>query len=198
MSRRFALVAALAAALLVPGTVSATTSTVTVSGSIHAFTNNSPTIALGDSVQWQANATNTTHTTTADKFSMWNFTLPAGSETTSPVVFDRAGGFAFHCAIHPSMRGTVMVQLSPDDSTPVVGQMITITFALSPAPSGFSEQIQKRKAGGTWQNLSAANTGTTVSWTAPKAKTFQFRSRLVQGGAMSSWSPILSLTVAAH
>ncbi|MDL2334928.1 MAG: hypothetical protein QFC55_02710, partial [Chloroflexota bacterium] len=151
------------------------------------------------SVAWQPSGTSNLHSTTADKFSMWTYDLPAGSSTPTPdVVFDRAGGFAYHCRIHGSMRGTVMIQLSPNDTTPVVGQTITITFALNAASPGFAEQIQKRKADGTWRNLSAADTGTSVAWMAPSAKTFQFRARLVQGGVMSSWSPTLQLTVTAN
>jgi plastocyanin len=196
VSRRFALVAAVAAALLVPGAASAATATVTVSGSTNAFASNSPTLALGGTVEWQAIATTRAHTATADKFSLFNFPLPAGSETSPSVQFDRAGGFGFHCAIHGSMRGTVNVQMSVTNSGPAVGQMVTITFAMSAAPSGFSEQIQKRKAGGTWKNFSVGNTGTSVNFTPPRAKTFQFRARLVQGGVFTSWSPILN--VVAH
>jgi plastocyanin len=189
-------VAALAAALLVPGTATAATATVTVTD--NHFSNASPTLALGGTVNWQRSTGTNPHTTTSDKFggtaAGWDMNIPAGTTPTADVTFDRAGGFAFHCKFH-AMRGTVMVQMSPSDSTPQINQTITITFALSAAPSGFSEQIQKRKLGGTWRNFSAANTGTTVTWKPAKAKTFQFRARLVNGGNMSNWSPILQLTV---
>jgi plastocyanin len=193
VSRRFALAAALVAALLVPGTASAATATVTVTD--NHFTNASPTVALGGSVAWQASGTNTLHST-ADKFSMWTYDLPPGNSTTPDVVFDRAGGFAYHCRIHGSMRGTVMVQMSPSDSSPMIGQQITITFALSAAPSGFTEQIQKRKAGGTWRTF-ATSAATSVTWTPAKAKTFQFRARLkrLSDSTFTGWSPILQLTV---
>jgi plastocyanin len=203
VSRRFALVGALGAALLMPGIAAAsTTFTVTVSNGIHAFSNASPKLALGDSVQWQAITTNTAHTSTSDRFGGtafgWSFSLPQGSETTSAQVFNSAGGFAFHCMIHPGMRGTVLVQMQADDMTPVVGQTITITFALSAPPPGFSETIQKRKLGGTWANFSIGNYGTTVTWKPLKAKTYQFQAQLVQGSIKSLFSPILQLTVTAH
>lgn len=197
MNRRLALVTALAAVLLVPGTASASNIVVTISGGNNSFTSGSPTIGLGDSVQWNTSFTTRDHTTTSDKFSLWDFSLPQGNNSTGPSrVFDRAGGFAYHCEFHGSMRGTVMVQLSPSDSTPNVNQQITITFALSSAPSGFTEQIQKRKAGGTWRTF-ANSTGTSVNWTPAKAKTFQFRARLkrLSDGTFTGWSPVLQLTV---
>jgi plastocyanin len=194
VNRRFALVAALATAFLVPGTASAANSIVSI-GSANSFISGSPTIGMGDSVQWNNDSTRT-HTSTADMFSMWNFNLPAMTNPGPSRVFDRAGGFAYRCTIHGSMRGTVLVQMSASDSTPNVNQLITIHFALTNAPSGFTQQIQKRKAGGTWK-LFAKSTGTSVTWTPPKAKTFQFRSRLkrLSDGAVTGWSPILQLAV---
>ncbi len=202
MTRRFGLVAALAAALLVPGTASAATATVTVSGSTRAFSGASPTIGLGGTVAWQTFATSVGHTTTSDKFGAtaagWDIALPIGSNTYGPVTFDRAGGFAYHCKIHTGMRGTVLVQMWAEDTTPVVGQVIVIHFAMSAAPAGFSEQIQKRKVSGTWKDFSVGNTGGTVDWKPLRAKTYQFQARLVNGGQLSTWSPILTLTVAPH
>jgi plastocyanin len=196
VNRRLALVVALAAVLLLPGTAWATDATVTVSGSTNAFASGSPTIGLGGVVQWQAINTTRLHSTTADKFSMWTYDMPTPNSTSPGVTFDRAGGFAYHCRFHGNMRGTVMVQMMASDTTPNVNQLITITFATSGAPSGFTEQIQKRKAGGTWKTY-ANSTGTSVNWTPPKAKTFQFRARYKQisTGAYTGWSPILSLTV---
>jgi plastocyanin len=198
VSRRFALVAAFAAALLLPGTAWAASATVTVSGNTRAFSGGSPTIDLGGTVAWQTFATTVKHTTTADKFAMWSYELPIGNSTSPSVEFDRAGGFAYHCQIHPGMRGTVLVRMWAEDTTPVIGQMITIHFAMSAAPSGYSEQIQKRKVGGTWANFSVGNTGATVTWTPKKARTFQFQARLVNGSQTSNWSPVLQLTVTAH
>lgn len=196
MSRRFALIAALAAALLLPGTATATTATVNVRD--NSFVNGSPTILLGGTVAWQRESGGNPHTTTSDKSGLlpnWSMSIPGIGTPTATVEFDRAGGFAYHCEVHPGMRGTVLVQLSPNDSTPQVNQTVTITFALASAPSGYSEQIQKRKAGGTWRDFSVGNTGTTVNWKPTRARTFQFRARLVHGSEISNWSPTLSLTV---
>jgi hypothetical protein len=94
------------------------------------------------------------------------------------------------------MRGTIGVRMMASDASPNVNQLITITFATSGAPSGHTQIIQKRKAGGTWR-LFKKSTGTSVDWTPPKAKTFEFRSRLknTSTGAVTGWSPTLSLTV---
>jgi plastocyanin len=192
VTRRLALIAALVAVLLTPGAAAAATVGVTVTDD--HYSTSSLTISFGNNVVWQSNNTNHSHTATADSFGLFNFSLPAHQVNSQSYTFDRAGGFGFHCQIHHGMRGTVNVQMSVDNPTPAVGQVITITFASSGAPSGFSEQIQKRKAGGTWKTIGAANTGTTQTWTPLKAKTFQFRARLVNGGVFTSWSPILSVT----
>ncbi len=195
MSRRFALIAALCAALLLPGTASAA---VTFTLTDNHVSPTSATFQYGTNVVWQSTNTNNTHTVTADKFGLFSFPMPSHTTNSVNYTFERAGSFGFHCQIHGSMRGTVNVGMTVNNSTPAVGQMITITFASTGAPSGMYEQVQKRKVGGTWKTISTNNIGTTVTWTPPKAKTFQFRARLIQtaGNVMSNWSPLL--VVAAH
>ncbi len=71
-----------------------------------AFTPSSVTVHVGDSVEW-TNGDGVTHTATADDAS-WN-TGPIASGTNASVSFDTAGTFAYHCTIHASMHGTVVV-----------------------------------------------------------------------------------------
>jgi plastocyanin len=196
VSRRIAVLAALAALLVMPLPAYAATSTVTLSDSMNSFQSGSPTINFGDGVQWQTNSTTNPHTSTADKFNLWDLNLPTGSNTYGPVSFPRAGGFAYHCEVHGGMRGTVRVRMMASDNTPMVGQTISILFAATNAPAGFIEQVQKRKVGGTWKTF-ATSTGTSVNWTPAKAKTFQFRARLkrTSDGTSTLWSPILQLPV---
>jgi plastocyanin len=195
VNRRIAIMVALGALLVLPSPAAAATSTVNLSGSMNSFQSGSPTIDFGDAVEWQTNATTRDHTTTADKFNLWDILLEEGTDTYGPVSFARAGGFGYHCDFHP-MRGTVKVRMMASDNSPMVSQTITILFATSNAPAGFTEQIQKRKVGGTWKTF-ATSTGTSVSWTPAKAKTFQFRARLrrTSDGMSTLWSPILQLTV---
>lgn len=64
------------------------------------------TVAVGTTVTW-GNNDSTTHTTTSDAAG-WNATFNAGATTT--VKFDTPGTFAYHCTIHPFMKGTIVVQ----------------------------------------------------------------------------------------
>ncbi|MEA2678224.1 MAG: hypothetical protein QOJ81_2365 [Chloroflexota bacterium] len=194
MFRRIAPTVALVALLLVPGSASAATPAVDINGNQRAFVPSTITISYGNGIAWNNNSS-LHHTATADVLNLWDVDLPHNS--SGGYTFERAGGFAYHCTIHGGMRGTVLVQMSSSDTTPVVGQMITITFAVNAAPSGFTEQIQKRKAGGTWKTY-ANSASTSVTWTPPAARTFQFRARLkrVSDGTFTGWSPILQMTVA--
>jgi plastocyanin len=53
------------------------------------------------------NADAATHTWTADDGSWDSGSLANGASSTH--TFGSAGTFAYHCAIHPSMKGTVVV-----------------------------------------------------------------------------------------
>ncbi|PAU49381.1 plastocyanin [Streptomyces albireticuli] len=67
----------------------------------------SVTIAVGDTVRW-TNNDSATHTSTSDK-GVWD----SGNLTTGTSfrrTFRTAGTFPYHCAIHPSMTGTVTVR----------------------------------------------------------------------------------------
>jgi plastocyanin len=63
-------------------------------------------VNAGDQVVWE-NADGTTHTVTADQGGFDSGNLPVGDRFD--FAFDRAGTFAYHCEIHPSMQGTVVV-----------------------------------------------------------------------------------------
>jgi plastocyanin len=65
----------------------------------------SVTIDVGDSVTW-TNVDGFGHTATADDRSWDTGVFATGSRT---IVFARAGTFAYHCDVHPVMRGTVNV-----------------------------------------------------------------------------------------
>ncbi len=72
-----------------------------------AFTPASITIARGSSVTW-TNSGPSTHTVTAGDGSFDSGNLPAGGKFTH--TFSTTGTFAYHCAIHPQMTGSVVVQ----------------------------------------------------------------------------------------
>jgi plastocyanin len=83
--------------------------TQTVSTSNMAFNPNSVTVAVavGDAVEW-TNQMGVDHTVNPD-----NNEFPAsghiGLGKTFSHIFDASGTIAYHCEIHPFMKGTVIV-----------------------------------------------------------------------------------------
>lgn len=72
-----------------------------------AFAPKSITVAPGQTVTW-TNKDSTTHTVTEDKGAWDSKNLAVGA--TFQHTFNQAGTFAYHCAIHASMTGTVVVK----------------------------------------------------------------------------------------
>jgi plastocyanin len=72
-----------------------------------SFSPNPASVAMGKTVAWH-NADSITHTATADNGSFDTGGIPAGS-TSSPMSMSAAGSISYHCAIHPTMVGTLTV-----------------------------------------------------------------------------------------
>jgi len=72
-----------------------------------AFAPDSVTVSAGDTVEW-TNLDSTTHTVTADDDAFDSGDL--GDGDTFEFTFDEAGEYTYHCSIHSSMTGTVVVQ----------------------------------------------------------------------------------------
>lgn len=72
-----------------------------------AFDPSTVTIKAGESVTW-TNEDSFDHTVIADKGEFESGDL--GNGATFSFTFDKAGTYAYHCGIHPSMTGTVVVQ----------------------------------------------------------------------------------------
>jgi plastocyanin len=72
-----------------------------------AFDPQSVTIKVGEAVTW-ANEDSMTHTVVADGGEFQSENLASGFAFT--FTFDTAGTFAYHCSIHPTMTGTVVVR----------------------------------------------------------------------------------------
>jgi plastocyanin len=71
-----------------------------------AFSPNTITIASGSTVTW-TNRDGAAHTVTADDGSWGSSTLRQGG--TYSHVFTSLGSYTYHCAIHPFMKGTLVV-----------------------------------------------------------------------------------------
>ncbi|MFI5265305.1 MAG: cupredoxin family copper-binding protein [Candidatus Levyibacteriota bacterium] len=65
------------------------------------------TVKVGDTVTW-TNQDSAGHSATADDKSFDTGIMDQGKSGT--VTFNKAGTYAYHCSIHPSMHGTIIVQ----------------------------------------------------------------------------------------
>lgn len=88
------------------------TSTVPVSGNSvtiqnFAFAPATLMVKVGDKVTW-TNQDSVGHSATADDGS-WDTGLLSQGQSGS-VTFSKTGTFTYHCSIHPTMHGTVIVQ----------------------------------------------------------------------------------------
>jgi plastocyanin len=74
-------------------------------------------VTVGSTVTW-TNSTAPTHTATSDT-GAWNTGNIASGATSAAISFPTAGTFTYHCAIHPSMTGSVIVTAVAATSPPV-------------------------------------------------------------------------------
>jgi plastocyanin len=74
-------------------------------------------VTVGSTVTW-TNATAPTHTATSDT-GAWDTGNIAPGATSSAISFLTAGTFTYHCAIHPSMTGSVVVTAVAATNPPV-------------------------------------------------------------------------------
>jgi plastocyanin len=107
-----------------------------------AFSPQSVTVAVGDTVTW-SNADAQNHTATANGGSFDTGTI--GGNTSKSVTFSTAGTFAYHCKIHPSMTGTIVVEAAagppPTDTDALPassrGDVSAVVVLLLAAGAGF-------------------------------------------------------------
>jgi Plastocyanin len=102
--RSFLIAAAGAPVALAALPALAATHQVTIQGM--AFSPATITIARGDTIRW-TNADSAPHTATFRDSGMDTGRLNRGA--SGEITFDRAGSFDYICAVHPSMRGRVIV-----------------------------------------------------------------------------------------
>jgi plastocyanin len=72
-----------------------------------AYNPNPITISRGSSIVWVNNDTRA-HNSTSDSNAFSSGAIAPGASFTQP--FQTAGTFTYHCAFHPGMVGTVVVQ----------------------------------------------------------------------------------------
>ena len=103
--------AGLVLAIAVAAPVLAATRHVTIAG--FAYSPDPVTINVGDTVTW-TNNDGVAHTATGSGFNTGTISTGASKSVT----FNSAGTFAYHCTIHPSMTGTVVVRATSGGTAP--------------------------------------------------------------------------------
>jgi plastocyanin len=128
------------------------------------FTPGTLTIHIGDSVTW-TNDGPTDHTATANDGSFDTGTLKKGQSASH--TFTKAGTFAYICAIHPFMKGTIVVQASTTSASTPSTTSGSGTSGPSSGTSGTSSGTSGTTSGtsGTRSGTSAGGTGDTGSST---------------------------------
>ena len=169
-------------------------SQVTIQGS--AFSPTPITVAQGGSVQWQnAETTNLSHTATGD-VGLWSTPTLAPAMTSAAIVFKAAGVYAYHCKIHPSMRGKVRVPIKVSPASGGTGTVFTITLATG-SRALWSFDVQVKAGAGLWKIWKTGVTSLSVRFHHASPGTWTFRSRLHRNGSTlrTGWSPSKVITI---
>ena len=193
---RRAALSILACLFLAVSAVPAGAVTKTISVVDFAYNPNGTSAAQGTTVNWQNTGTRT-HTATQDA-GFFNTGNIAPGTTSAGKVLTAAGGYPYHCTIHPSMVGSVKVPVKVAPTSGTTATVFTITVASIAAPSGFVYDVQKRVGTtGTWAAYKTGATTASVTFTATTAGTYFFRSTLrkVSTGAKTKPSPAKMVTV---
>ena len=66
------------------------------------------TVKAGTTIVWTNNS-GTTHNITSDAGAPATFTLPVDDGKTVSFKFTKPGTYPYHCSIHPTMKGTIVV-----------------------------------------------------------------------------------------
>jgi plastocyanin len=170
--------------------------TKTISVVDFAFSPKGVSVAQGTTVNWQNTGTRT-HTATQDAAFFNTGNISPGT-TSAGKVLTAAGGYPYHCTIHPSMVGSVKVPVKVAPTTGTTATIFTITVATVAAPSGFVYDVQKRVGTtGTWAAYRTGVTTASVTFHATATGTYFFRSSLrkTSTGAKTKPSPAKMATV---
>jgi plastocyanin len=157
-------VAALGLVFAAPAST-ASSATATVQIRANRFVPGTATITAGDSVTWR-NVDKVPHQVVANGGQFASPILDPGKTYTHP--FGRGGTFRYHDALHPTLRGTVVVKGAPPvvslaASTPVVkfGTQVMLTGAVNSKRAGEAVTLVQLPAGQTTKQVVATLQTTT-------------------------------------
>jgi plastocyanin len=158
-ARRRAMLAAVFALLLASLVAVGQTTSVAAAAAVaiqnFAFMPAPLTIPAGTAVMW-TNRDSATHTTTSDS-GMWDSGMLATGKSFS-FTFATPGTFTYHCAIHPTMHGTIVV--TPPSSLPTAAAPSQPGAGPPPAGGGFADGAFQQL----WAKTDANPGGHTYVW----------------------------------
>jgi len=174
LKKLFMLAAATLVLVLPASSSAATISVKIVSGT---FSPAKVTVDSGDVVEW-TNNTSVNRQIVADQGSFASPTLKPGQSYS--FTFKTADTYTYHDALHPSVKGTVVVQGPPpavtlDIGAPIVtyGSSTTLTGKISTGNSGETVTISSRPEGTSAQQVATVTTGSGGSFSVTVKPTIQ-------------------------
>jgi len=136
-----AVVAILAATAGLGGSLTARAATSTVNIQAFKFVPASATVAVGDTVKFVNLDAGVSHSATSDNgvapaFDTGTMTGAADGSANATITFATAGTYAYHCKVHPSMTGTIVVQAQATSSaTSTTTATATATASVTASPT---------------------------------------------------------------
>ena len=183
---------------MILSTASVSAATTTVRMVNYDYNPRSPKVALSTSILWTNNS-GTAHTVTADVPAVWPGSFgPITDGKSASLTFFHVGAYSYFCDFHPQQDGTIKVKMSVSPANGTTSTNFTLRVATQNAGSGFTHDVQRRKAGGsfaTW--MSTTSQLVVFNPTSSQTGTWEFRARYrkTSTGEKSGWSPIITVKV---
>lgn len=158
-------------------------------------------LSPGDTVQWLNNSAGGFNHTATDRTEMGLFdsgAIPPGDPNGWSYTFVAAGGYPYHCSIHPSaLIGSVKVKMVAKPIKGTTATAFTITWASGPLPAGYVEDVQVLAPGGSYADWVTGTTDASAQFTPTVTGKYKFHARLrkLSDGSHSNWSPNRAITV---
>ncbi len=195
MSRALRL--AVIALLILAGPLEAATTRVVIVRD-NAFEPNATRAAIGDTVAWSSDTTQSGHNVREDHG------IFTSGRPTNEIDYQRvfsAGTFEYFCTTHGSansgMRGVVKVPART--SAAPAGRPFSVTWATSSTDTGSRFDVQYRVGSGRWRMWKSDTTSVKGTFGArgeplavSRGTRYSFRARSARGARTSLWSPVVS------
>jgi plastocyanin len=194
--RRGFIVATVLVSILVTASPAHAVAQVTIAD--FSFTPANLNVPQGTSVVWHYDIGGSSHHTSTQNgpLALWNTGDLTPGETSAGVPIQAAGSYPYHCSVHPSMTGKLVVPLKISPASGTTATIFTLTLAAA-TQTGYTIDVQKKIGTNDWKFWRTGVTGLTVTFHPAMTGTFKFRSRLhkTSNGATSGYSPIKTVVV---